>query len=67
VGRGYQSTLQREGRRIEESRSEGRLHRVDTDEIRRRVCTVSGKEFHQPGGSESRGEGRRRERGCWAL
>jgi hypothetical protein len=25
---------------------------VDTDENRRRVCTVSGEEFHQPGGSE---------------
>jgi hypothetical protein len=27
------------------------------------VCTVSGEGFQQPGGSESRGEGRRRERG----
>jgi hypothetical protein len=46
-----------------ESRSEGRLHRVDANENRRRVCTVSGEEFHQPGGFETRGEGRRRERG----
>jgi hypothetical protein len=30
---------------------------VDTDENRRRVCTVSGEEFHQPGSSKLRGEG----------
>jgi hypothetical protein len=66
-GQWCHSMRQREGRIIGESRSEGRLHRVDTNEIRQRVCTVSGEEFHQPGGSESRGEGRRRERGCWAL
>jgi hypothetical protein len=58
---------QRERREIGESRSEGRLHRADAVENRRRVCTVSGEEFHQPGGFEPRGEERRRERECRAL
>jgi hypothetical protein len=35
----------------------------------RSVAEVSccGEKFVQPGGSESRGEGKRTERGCWAL
>jgi hypothetical protein len=52
---------------IGESRSEGRLHRADAVENRRRVYTVFGEEFHQPGGFEPRGEERRRERECRAL
>jgi hypothetical protein len=36
AGQWCHSTRQREGRRIGELRSEGRLHRVDTDENRRR-------------------------------
>jgi hypothetical protein len=53
---------QREGRAIGESRSEGRLHRADAVKNRRRVCTVSGEEFHQPGGFVCR-EKREGERG----
>jgi hypothetical protein len=30
-------------------------------------CELRRAIFQQPGGSESRGEGRRKERGCWAL
>jgi hypothetical protein len=45
AGQWCHSTRQREGRRIGESRSEGRLHHVDTDENLAAVCTVSGDRF----------------------
>jgi hypothetical protein len=44
------------------SRSEGRLHRADAVENRRRVCTVSGEEFRQPGGFFCREKREGRER-----
>jgi hypothetical protein len=61
------SMRQREGSRLGGSGSEGMLHRADAVENRRRVCTVSGERFGQPGGfvCGERGEGR--ERGVGAL
>jgi hypothetical protein len=43
------------------------LHRVDIDENRRRDCTVSSEEFHQPGGFFCREKREGRERRAGAL
>jgi hypothetical protein len=58
---------QREVRVIGESRSEGRLHRADAVENRRRVCTFSGERFGQPCGVFSEGKGWSERRGAGAL
>jgi hypothetical protein len=58
---------QREGRRFGESRSEGRLHRADAVENRRRVCTFSGERFGQPCGVFFGEKREGRERGVGAL
>jgi hypothetical protein len=67
AGQGYQSTLQREGRRRGSSRGEG-----EALPRRNRRClaaepTSSGEEFEQPGGIFFRGKGRSERGECGAL
>jgi hypothetical protein len=67
VGQGYQSTLQREGRKRGNSRGEG-----EASPHRNRRCLAvetasSGERFEQPGGVFSEGKGRSGRGECGAL
>jgi hypothetical protein len=67
AGQGYQSTLQREGRRRGSSRGEG-----EDSPHRNRLCLAaepasSDERFEQPGGVFSKGKGRSERGKCGAL
>jgi hypothetical protein len=64
VGQWCHSMRQREGRRIGESRSEGRLHRVDTDENRWWSARSPARDSSSLAAPNREGEGRERRGGA---